>query len=75
MMENVDKRINTAKIKLFCATRWVERHLVLEEIIALYEPLLTTLQKIATEKGWDCKTANSAYSLIRASQIQHLLLL
>ena len=49
MMKNVDKRINTAKIKLFCATRWVERHLVLEEIIALYEPLLTTLQKIATE--------------------------
>ena len=56
MMMNVDKRINTAKIKLFCATRWVESHLVLEEIIALYEPLLTTLQKIATENGWDCKT-------------------
>ena len=37
-----------------------------EEIIALYEPLLTTLQKIATEKGWDCKTANSAYSLIKS---------
>ena len=66
MMKNVDKRINTAKIKLFFATRWVERHLVLEEIIALYEPLLTTLQKIATEKGWDCKTANSAYSLIKS---------
>ena len=66
MMKNVDKRINTAKIKLFCATRWVERHLVLEEIIALYEPFLTTLQKIATEKGWDCKTANSAYSLIKS---------
>ena len=66
MMKNVDKRINTAKIKLFCATRWLERHLVLEEIIALYEPLLTTLQKIATEKGWDCKTANSAYSLIKS---------
>ena len=36
-MKNVDKRINTAKIKLFCATSWVERHLVLEEIIALYD--------------------------------------
>ena len=39
---------------------------MLEEIIPLYEPLLTTLQKIATEKGWDCKTANSAYSLIKS---------
>ena len=32
---------------------------MLQEIIALYEALLTTLQKLATEKGWDCKTANS----------------
>ena len=46
-MEKVDKRIHTAKIKLVCAKRWAARHLVLEEIIALYEALLTTLQKIA----------------------------
>ena len=39
---------------------------MLEEIIELYEPLLTTLQKNLTEKGWDCKTANSAYSLIKS---------
>ena len=58
MMKNIDKRINTSKIKLICVTKWVERHLVLEEIIELYEPLLTTLPKIAIEKGWDCKTAN-----------------
>ena len=63
MMKNVDKRINISKIKLFCAGIWVERHLVLEEIIAQYEPLLRTLQKIATKKGWDCKSANSAYIL------------
>ena len=55
MMKNVDKRINTAKIKLFCATRWVERHLVLEEIIALYEPLLTTLQKLQLKRDGTVK--------------------
>ena len=27
---------------------------------------MTTLQKIATEKEWDCKTVNSAYSLIKS---------
>ena len=59
-------RINTAKINVFCETRWLERHLVPEKIIAVYEPLLTTLQTIATEKGWDCKTANSAYSLMKS---------
>ena len=65
-MKNVYKRINTSKIKQFCATRWVERPLVVEEIIALYEPLLTTLQKILTEKEWDCKTEKSPYNLIKS---------
>ena len=45
-MKNVDNRKNTAKIKLFCATRWVDRHQVLDEIIPLYEPLLLTLQEM-----------------------------
>ena len=36
MMKNIDKRINTSKINLFYSTRWVERHMVLEEIIANY---------------------------------------
>ena len=39
---------------------------MLEEIIALYEPLLTTLQTIATEKGLEYKTGNSGYSIIKS---------
>ena len=46
MMKNVDKRINTAKIKLFCSKRWVERHLVLEEIITLQTSLAACEQKL-----------------------------
>ena len=66
MMKNADKRINTVKIKILCAPKWVERHLVLEEIIALCEPLLTNVQEIATQKGWDCKTAKYVYSIIKS---------
>ena len=58
-----DKRISTTKIKLFCKTRWTERHVVLEEMYDLYDPLPKTLHKINTEHGWDSKTADAAYSL------------
>ena len=32
----------------------------------LYNPLLKTLHKINTEHGWDNKTADAAYSLMKS---------
>ena len=60
-----DRKINTTKIKVFCETRWVERYIVLEEVKLLYDPILKTLEKITTEKGWDHKTIDSAHGLLR----------
>ena len=54
-MMNVDERINTPKIKLSCATRWVDRHLLLEQLIALYDPLPTTLQKLQLKRDGTVK--------------------
>ena len=50
---------------MFCETRWVERYIVLEEVKLLYDPILKTLEKITTEKGWDHKTIDSAHGLLR----------
>ena len=50
-------------MKLFCEIRWVQKHIVLEEIQLLYDPILKTLEKITTEKGWDCKTIDLANGL------------
>ena len=35
---------------MFCETRWIERHVVLEEVQLLYEPILKTLEKIQVKK-------------------------
>ena len=43
--KDTDKRISTTEIKLFYETKWIERHVVLEEMYDLYEPLLKTLHK------------------------------
>ena len=60
-----DRKINTTKIRVFCETRWVERHIVLEEVKLLYDPILKTLEKITTEKGWDHKSIDSAFGLLK----------
>ena len=39
---------------------------MLEEMYDLYDPLLKTLHKINTEYGWDNKTADVAYSLMKS---------
>ena len=65
LAKDIDNRISSTKIKLFHETRWIERHVVLEEMYDLYDPLLKTLCKINTKYGWDNKTADAAYSLIK----------
>ena len=58
-------KINKTKVKVFCETRWIERHVVLEEVQLLYEPFLKTLEKISSDKGWDRKTMDQAYVLTK----------
>ena len=66
MKREPSKKINTTKIKLFCETRWIQRHMVLEEIHMSYEPLLKALEKLTTERGLDNKATNSARSLMKS---------
>ena len=40
---NRKKKIPVQKVKVFCETRWIQRHVVLEEVQLLYEPILQTL--------------------------------
>ena len=60
-----DRKINTTRVMVFCETRWIERHVILEEIQVLYEPILRTLEKITSDWGWGCKTVDTAYSLLK----------
>ena len=59
------KKIPVQKVKVFCETRWIQRHVVLEEVQLLYEPILQTLETITLEKGWDRKTIDLAHGLLK----------
>jgi len=65
--ENSDERqCKKSKIKVFCATRWVEKHNTLENFLELYVPIVKTLEAIATsERGWDTKSSSDAYGLMK----------
>ena len=39
--------------------------MVLEEVQVLYEPILQTFETIISDKGWDCKTVDSANGLLK----------
>ena len=58
-------KIPVQKVKVFCETRWIERHVVLEEFQVLHEPILQTFETIISDKGWDCKTVDSANGLLK----------
>ena len=62
---NRKKKIPVQKVKVFCETRWIQRHVVLEEVQLLYEPILQTLDTITSEKGWDHKTVDLANGLLK----------
>jgi len=46
---------NKTKFKLFCETRWTEKHETLQVFDDMYEPLLLCLQAISDETEWDSK--------------------
>ena len=59
------KKIPVQTVKVFCESRWIQRHVVLEEVQLLYEPILQTLETITSEKGWEHKTEDSANDLLK----------
>ena len=59
------KKIPVQKVKVFCETRWIQRHVVLQEVQLLYEPILQTLETITLEKGWDRKNIDLANGLLK----------
>ena len=58
-------KIPVQKVKVFCETRWIERHVVLEEVQVMYEPILQTFETTISDKGWDLKTVDSANGLLK----------
>lgn len=59
-------RIDKIKFKVFCQTRWVEKHTTLQALHDMYEPLLICLEAIGSkERGWDRKAVVDAYGLLK----------
>jgi len=59
--------ISNVKFKTFCATRWVEKHQVLEDLHRMYQPIVSTLQDVVKDgvRKWESKVLAEAYGLLR----------
>jgi len=59
--------INNVKFKTFCATRWVEKHRVMEDLHWMYEPIVSTLQDVVKDgaRTWESKVLAEAYGLLK----------
>ena len=58
--------VSKVKFKLFCETRWVEKHSTIQDLSVMYEPLLVSLEAIGSlEPGWDSKSVTEAYGLLK----------
>ena len=65
-MVHPDETKKKKKMKLFCQTRWVEKHTTLIEFDELYECILECLDNISMrETDWDTKTSGEAYGLMK----------
>ena len=59
-------RVSKVKFKIFCETRWVEKHNTIQDLSVIYEPLLVCLEAIGSlEPGWDSKSVTEAYGLLK----------
>ena len=61
------EQISISKVKLLCETRWVERHVSIEEFDDLYEALLVCLEEISFKhlnSRWDGKSVVEANGLL-----------
>ena len=59
---------NSTKRKLvdLCRTRWVQRHSALVTFRELYIAVVSTLEAIGQEDGWNAETTSKAASLLRS---------
>jgi hypothetical protein len=64
--KNPGSPIKKSTFKVFCATRWVEKHSVLQDLVEMYVPIVETLEAIgANESGWDVKSSSDAFGLMK----------
>jgi hypothetical protein len=60
------EKLKKSKFKVFCETRWVEKHTCLEDFEQMYEALVICLEAIsALEAGWDAKAVAKANGLLK----------
>ena len=58
-------QITKTKFKIFCETRWTKKHTTLENVMDMYEPIISCLEAIAElERGWDRKAIIEANGLL-----------
>ena len=61
-----DQQIGPSKFKLFCETRWTEKHSTLNVFDEMYEAIIICLEAISiTETNWDTKAVTDAYGLLK----------
>ena len=61
-----EQQIGPSKFKLFCETRWTEKHSTLNVFDEMYEAIIICLEAISiTETNWDTKAVTDAYGLLK----------
>lgn len=60
-----DSKIKSAKFKIFCETRWVEKFTTIQVFNAIYQPIIDCLSAIGTERGWDTKAVTESQGLLK----------
>jgi len=60
-----DDKINKSMFKLFCETRWTEKHESLQDFDDMYVPLLLCLQAISDETELDSKAKTESNGLLK----------
>ncbi|XP_071123548.1 52 kDa repressor of the inhibitor of the protein kinase-like [Mytilus edulis] len=60
-----DSKIKSAKFKIFCETRWVEKFTTIQVFNAMYQPIIDCLSAIGTERGWDTKAITESQGLLK----------
>lgn len=60
-----DSKIKSAKFKIFCETRWVEKFTTIQVFNAMYQPIIDCLSAIGTERGWDTKAVTESQGLLK----------
>lgn len=64
--KQAEQQIGPSKFKLFCETRWTEKHSTLNVFDEMHEAIIICLKAISiTETNWDTKAVTDAYGLLK----------